>query len=113
MHGPREVLNELKWREGRDLANAAIWYIHRGAPGDTRIVPGSAVERLGTSFMEIQAPRERATGGHASIPYHRIYRIDYEGETLWERRGHEAPRWEEPAPVPDDAGTHPATEQNP
>lgn len=89
MHGPREVLNELKWREGEDLADARIWYIHRGAPGDTRIIPGDAVEELGRSALEVRAPAERATGGRAHIPYHRVYRIDYRGQPRWVRRGHE------------------------
>lgn len=90
MHGPREVLNELKWREGYDLAEAAIWYVHRGAPGDARIVRGDQVERLGTSFLELAS--DEAPGRHASIPYHRVFRIDYEGRPLWVRRGHEDDR---------------------
>lgn len=87
MHGPREVLNELKWREGRDLSEATIWYVHRGAPGDARVVRGDAVEALGPSFMQVRAPDARATGGHASIPYHRVFRIDYRGAPVWRRRG--------------------------
>ncbi|HWG90078.1 MAG TPA: RNA repair domain-containing protein [Candidatus Thermoplasmatota archaeon] len=91
MHGPREVLNELKWRDGLNLAEAEVWYVHRGAPGDTRIIRGDAVETLGPGAMEVRAPAERATGGRAHIPYHRVFRIDYQGKPLWERRHREEP----------------------
>jgi len=73
---PRQVLNRLKWTEGERLDEAVIWYIHRGAPGDNLRIKGSAIASLGRTFFET---------AEASIPYHRILRIDYRGETLFEK----------------------------
>lgn len=77
--GPREVLNELKWRH-HDLDAALIHYVHRGAPDDTRIIPGSDVLRLDPGFLILRDRR-----GEASIPYHRVFRIDHRGAPVWER----------------------------
>lgn len=80
MWGPREVLNELLWRH-QDLASARIHYVHRGAPGDERIVGGAQVLRLEASFVVLADER-----GETSIPYHRVFRIERHGEVVWERR---------------------------
>jgi len=74
---PREILNELKWRENRNLSKAEIWYVHRGAPNDTMIISGNEILDLGHSFMVLS---------EASIPYHRIFKIVYEGEVIFERK---------------------------
>ena len=76
MTNPRDILNELKWREHLDLALAEIWYVHRGAPNDTKIISGTEIVKLGKSFMETTT---------AMIPYHRIFKIIYEGKILFER----------------------------
>jgi len=73
---PREVLNRIRWTEGESLGDATIWYIHRGAPGDYLRISGREIGSLGRGFFEID---------DASIPYHRILRIDYRGETLFEK----------------------------
>lgn len=73
---PREVLNRLKWTDGESLDDAVIWYVHRGAPGDNLRVSGRSVRSLGRVFFET---------ADASIPYHRVLRIDYRGETLFEK----------------------------
>ena len=69
-------MNKLKWTEGESLDDAIIWYIHRGAPGDNIKIDGTALRSLGRIFFETD---------EASIPYHRILRIDYRGETLFEK----------------------------
>lgn len=74
---PKEILNELKWREDRDISKAEIWYVHRGAPNDTKIISGKEVLNLEHSFMVLE---------DASIPFHRIFRIVYEGKVLFERK---------------------------
>ena len=74
---PRAVLNKLKWTEGLGLEKAEIWYVHRGAPDDTKIIMGSAIMELGSSFFRSE---------EATIPYHRIFKIVYENEVLFERR---------------------------
>lgn len=80
MWGPREVLNEMRWRH-HDLEGARIRYVHRGAPGDERVVAGADVLRLETSFLVL-----RDAHGETSIPYHRVFRIERGGEVVWERR---------------------------
>ena len=60
---PRSVLLELKWRDGCVLGKAEIWYLHRGAPGDTMVITGGELAALGRSFFDTKT---------ASIPYHRI-----------------------------------------
>ncbi len=73
---PREVLNRLKWTEGESLDDATVWYIHRGAPGDSRKIDGACIRSLDRFYFETD---------EAAIPYHRILRIDYRGETLFEK----------------------------
>ena len=73
----KDVLNGLKWREDRDLAKAMIFYVHRGAPNDEKHISGEDVQELGSSFFSTL---------EATIPYHRIFRIDYEELTIFERR---------------------------
>jgi uncharacterized protein (UPF0248 family) len=71
---PREVLNRLKWgREG--LSHAVITYVHRGAPGDLAIISGEEILGLGRSFFTV---------GNGQIPYHRITRIENEGEVVYQ-----------------------------
>jgi uncharacterized protein (UPF0248 family) len=78
MPSAHEVLNELKWREDRDLNITEIWYIHRGAPNDSMIIKGSEIIELQHSFMKLAG---------AMIPYHRILKIVYEGQVIWRKKG--------------------------
>jgi len=73
---PREVLNKLKWTKGESLSDAVIWYLHRGAPKDTMRITGDRISNLGRGFFDTE---------DATIPYHRILRIDYRGRTLFEK----------------------------
>ena len=50
--------------------------MHRGAPGDMMCVAGSRILELGRGFFETE---------DATIPYHRIVRIEYRGEDIFER----------------------------
>jgi len=76
MTSPREILNELKWKQGCSLDFAEIWYIHRGAPNDTMIIHGKDIVKLEKSFMLTTS---------ASIPYHRIFKIVYKNEVIFKR----------------------------
>jgi len=73
---PREVLNRLRWTEGESMEEAVVWYIHRGAPGDLMSVEGKDIVKLDKGFFETR---------DASIPYHRIVRIEYRGSTIFEK----------------------------
>jgi uncharacterized protein (UPF0248 family) len=76
-NNPRDILNELKWKENLNLENAEIWYIHRGAPNNTKIISGKEIVKLEKSFMQTTT---------ATIPYHRIFRINYEGNAIFARK---------------------------
>lgn len=76
MTNPRIILNELKWKKEYDIKNAEIWYLHRGAPDDTKIISGEEVVDIGRSFMKTH---------RASIPYHRVLKIIYNGKNMFLR----------------------------
>jgi len=79
---PRDVLLRLKWTEGESLDEAEVWYRHRGAPKDEAVLHGDQIRSLGRSFIETR---------EASIPYHRILRIRYRGQTIFERHARGSP----------------------
>ncbi|MEM2943298.1 MAG: RNA repair domain-containing protein [Methanomassiliicoccales archaeon] len=74
---PKEILNELKWRPGYDLAKAEVHILHRGAPDNTRIISGAEIRELDRYYFKV---------GNIAIPYHRVVKILYEGKTLYESR---------------------------
>ena len=76
MTHPRDVLNELKWKKNCDLKFAEIWYVHRGAPNDTKIISGVEIVNLEKSFMQTTT---------SMIPYHRIFKIVYKDEIIFQR----------------------------
>lgn len=76
MPNPRDILNELKWKQDCDLNQAEIWYVHRGAPNDTKIISGRDIIKLEKSFMKTTT---------AMIPYHRILKIIYEEKIIFKR----------------------------
>ncbi len=76
MTNPRDILNELKWKQDCDLNQAEIWYIHRGAPKDTKIISGKNIVKLEKSFMKTTT---------VMIPYHRIFKIIYEEKIIFKR----------------------------
>ena len=49
----RDILNELKWKRDRELEKAEIWYIHRGAPQDTKVISGKEIIDIGKSFERV------------------------------------------------------------
>ena len=70
----RNLLNEIKWT--KDLGKAKLWYVHRGAPNDTKIISGKDIVRIEKSSLDTTT---------ATIPYHRIFKILYDGEIIFER----------------------------
>ncbi len=75
-NSPKVILNELKWKQDSDLEKAEIWYVHRGAQNDTKIISGKEIVSLGKSFMQTTT---------AMIPYHRIFKIICTGEVIFKR----------------------------
>jgi len=72
----REILNKAKWDERMDFDQLEVVYLHRGAPNDLKTISGREIVHIGTSFLSLN---------EAEIPYHRIVKILYEGEVLFER----------------------------
>ena len=77
MKNVRDILNELKWKPGNSLEFVEIWYVHRGAPNNTKIVSGREIVKLERSFMETSS---------SMIPYHRIFKIVYREKVIFKRR---------------------------
>ena len=75
---PRDIFNEIKWRF--DLSKCKIYYIHRGAPGDVKIVEGGTIKNIERSFLVLEGDFE-----DAYIPYHRIFRIEFEDQIIFEK----------------------------
>jgi uncharacterized protein (UPF0248 family) len=78
--GAKEVLNKLKWQSA-NLKNSKITIVHRGAPGNVRVVDGADISELGHSFMRVSLPE-----GEAEIPYHRILQIEVHEKVVWQKR---------------------------
>jgi len=75
---PRLLLNEIKWRF--DLNRCKVYYIHRGAPGNVKMIEGSLIKNIERGFLVIEGVMEEVY-----IPYHRIIRIDYDTQMIFER----------------------------
>jgi len=75
----REILNKVKWDGRMDFDQLEVVYLHRGAPDDLKRISGREIVNIGTSFLSLKAEG-------AEIPHHRIVKILYEGEVLFERK---------------------------
>lgn len=79
---PREILNKLKWSPDLNFQNYELVIIHRGAPGDVKIVKCRDILHLGRGFFEAIIE-----GRKTLIPYHRIKEIrEIDGKVIWKKR---------------------------
>jgi hypothetical protein len=76
----RQILSKLRWHPEFDLQKAKVTIVHRGAPGDARVIKGDDIKELGPAFMRVVAPE-----GEVEIPYHRILRIEARRQVLWRK----------------------------
>ncbi len=76
MKNPRIILNKLKWKNDLDFKKTEVWYLHRGAQNDTKIITGEEIIDIKRSFMKTKT---------AMIPFHRIYKIIYKNKTIFKR----------------------------
>lgn len=79
--GPRDTLNKLMWHPEFNLRDAKVMIVHRGVPGNFRVIDGSDIKELGPGFMRVVTPE-----GEAEIPYHRILQIEVRKQLLWKKR---------------------------
>lgn len=77
MKNPRTILNKIKWKEDLEFKKAEIWYLHRGASADTKIITGKDIKNIGRSFIETEK---------AMIPLHRIFKIKHKNKTIFKRK---------------------------
>ncbi len=75
-HRARDVLNELRWREGAVIAKAEIWYADRMKPLGYRIINGSDVTELGRGYF---------SAAKTMLPYYKIMRIICGDNVLFDR----------------------------
>lgn len=70
----KDLLNKIKWT--KDLEKVKIWYLHRGAPNDTKILSGVEIKKINRSSLETET---------SNIPYHRIFKIFYGDKIIFKR----------------------------
>ncbi len=75
----RSLLNKLKWHPDEDIEEAEVTIIHRGAPRDRKTIEGNDIGDIGSEFFEI-----KLNENSVRIPYHRILKIEKDGEIIWE-----------------------------
>lgn len=75
----REIILQLLHDPRFSIKDAQVWFIDRGAPGDTSLVSGEDIVSAESFFFKIATET-----GEKEIPYHRITRIIYQGRVLWE-----------------------------
>jgi uncharacterized protein (UPF0248 family) len=63
-----------------DFSKVSLDYTNRGAPDDRSTICGDHIHHLRAGGMEIDS-----AWGTIYIPYHRILRILYEGQMVWEK----------------------------
>jgi uncharacterized protein (UPF0248 family) len=76
MTNPRDILNNIKWNSKYDFDIVEIWFVHRGAPNNTKVISGKDIVSLKRSFLHTTS---------ASIPYHRIFKIIYKNKVIFNR----------------------------
>ncbi len=72
----REILNELRWRQPSRLADANVFYRDRTRPEGYRLIRGSQI---------VELERRYFTTPTARLPYYKIEKIEFAGETLFEQ----------------------------
>jgi uncharacterized protein (UPF0248 family) len=80
MRKSRELLLRFWYDPGYSFSDAQVCYVDRGAPGDQTCADGGHIRALDSYYMEIETGPETKY-----IPYHRIRRILYAGNVVWER----------------------------
>ena len=71
MHPLRDVFNRITWDTRERAGNYLVYFIHRGAPEDTREINASVITKVGLSWFMYVAPESEET----LIPFHRVMRI--------------------------------------
>ena len=74
------MLNREKWASDAGLGGLEVVILHRGAPGDLKVIKGESIADVAPRAMIV-----REEGEETVIPYHRV-RIIRRGDTvIWRR----------------------------
>lgn len=73
------VLGKLLWKGGLERAEIAI--VHRGAPGDVKVIEGSRVDEVKSGYLTYT----NRFGEDTVIPLHRVLEVRLDGKQLWKR----------------------------
>ena len=76
MKHARDVLNEIKWRDGLKLSDSVIYYRDRVKP-ELGCLEGSRIRNWDKSFIY--------TDTDSVIPFHRVEEIVHSGEVMFKR----------------------------
>jgi uncharacterized protein (UPF0248 family) len=76
MKHARDVLNEIKWRDGLKLSETVIYYRDRVKP-ELGYLEGSRILNWDKSFIY--------TDTDSAIPFHRVDEIVHSGEVMFKR----------------------------
>jgi uncharacterized protein (UPF0248 family) len=75
-----ELLLKFRYDTRYAFSRVQVCYIDRGAPGNQSCVSGDQILALNAGHMEIASD-----WGVKYIPYHRIIKILYTSEVVWDR----------------------------
>lgn len=85
MSSIRDLLNRARWRDA-DLHALEVHVVHRGAPGDKRVIAGSRIQAAKGNGIELTPENEESDS--IFVPYHRFLSIvGSDGNELWSKDG--------------------------
>jgi uncharacterized protein (UPF0248 family) len=73
----KNVLDMILWHPEMDFNKCNITYVHRGAPGNLKKITCGRVRSLERGFLILD--------DETQIPCHRIIKIEYEGNLVWNK----------------------------
>ena len=80
MRTSHALLLRLRHDAKFDFSKVSVEYVDRGAPGDRSNVQGNRIRKLEQGGMQIESEK-----GETYIPFHRMRRITYDGQIMWEK----------------------------
>ncbi|MBW2256375.1 MAG: DUF504 domain-containing protein [Deltaproteobacteria bacterium] len=80
----RDILNRHKWHHG-DLHTFRITVVHRGAPGEQRLIDGADVRDIGPKGISVADDFEDEESGDTWIPYHRFLVVSGPDGIVWSK----------------------------
>lgn len=78
----RDLLNRARWRDGT-LHALELVVLHRGAPGDRRVVSGARVTEVGAAGVTVTPDHEDEDA--TFLPYHRFLAVRGQDGAVWDK----------------------------